>query len=62
MSPGYEMENSLYLTQPSHEDYDRLCSLDVLGLEETHRETKKQSTENLRSNLNVALRDGMRQG
>ena len=34
MSPGYEMENSLYLTQSSHEDYDRLCSLEVLRLED----------------------------
>ena len=34
MSPGYEMENSLYLTQSSHDDYDRICSLNVLGLED----------------------------
>ena len=50
MSPGYEMENSLYLTQSSHEDYDRLCSLNVLGLEDNpqgdqeavYREFKEQ--------------------
>ena len=50
MSSGYEMENSHYLTQSSHEDFDRFCSLDVLGLkgnsqgdqEAVSREFKKQ--------------------
>ena len=32
MSPGSEIQSRVYLTNLRH-DYDRLCSLDVLGLE-----------------------------
>ena len=34
MSPGAEVESNMYLTQSSNQDYDRLCRLDILGLED----------------------------
>lgn len=35
ISPGKEVDlTNLYLTRSSSEDYERLCALDVLGLEE----------------------------
>ena len=34
MSPGSEVSSNLYLTGSSLDDYDRLCRLDVLGLED----------------------------
>ena len=49
MSPGSEIQSRVYLIN-SCQDYDRLCSLDVLGLEErtqggqdvVHEEFKEQ--------------------
>ena len=36
MGPGYEFEsNVMLMTQTSHAEYEELCSLDVLGLEDT---------------------------
>ena len=34
MSPGAEIENQIYLTNTVNQDYDRLCRLDVLGIED----------------------------
>ena len=52
MSPGIEADGKAYLTNSSVYDYDRLCSLDVLGLRDTtegdqavvHQEFKEQLT------------------
>lgn len=61
MSPGAETNlSSMYLTRSSSTDYEELCSLDVLGLEDKPAGNQQISTANSKSSSCVIQRGGMK--
>ena len=62
MSPGKEVNmNELFLTQTSSADNEKLCRLDVLGLEDSPTGDQWEVTKSFKNNCSAAQRGGTRQ-
>ena len=62
MSPGKEVDlNSMFLTQTSSLEYENLCKLDVLGLEDSSTNNQDNVYEEFREQLTRSSEDGTKQ-